>query len=77
MALLLMKTKRKNRKSSKSVANIKHKRTMKLRNSKGAEYSYTAPKDITSSTVTMESGGSFREDRKWAEFMELVKPSKR
>ncbi|OUW62819.1 MAG: GTP cyclohydrolase I FolE [bacterium TMED198] len=34
-------------------------------------------KDITSSTVTMESGGSFREDRKWAEFMELVKPSKR
>lgn len=43
-----MKTKRKNRKPSKSVANIKQKRTMKLRNSKGAEYSYTAPKDITS-----------------------------
>ena len=34
-------------------------------------------KDITSTTVTMESGGSFREDRKWSEFMEIVQSSRR
>ena len=34
-------------------------------------------KDTTSTTVTMESGGSFRSDRKWSEFMDIVQPSKR
>ena len=30
-------------------------------------------KDITSSTVTLESGGVFKEEKKWAEFMSIVK----
>ena len=30
-------------------------------------------KDVTSSTVTLESGGVFKEEKKWAEFMSIVK----
>ncbi len=30
-------------------------------------------KDITSSTVTLESGGVFKEEKKWAEFMSIIK----
>ena len=33
-------------------------------------------KDTTSTTITMESGGSFREDRKWSEFMKITQTSK-
>lgn len=30
-------------------------------------------KDITSSTVTLESGGVFKEEKKWTEFMSIIK----
>ena len=30
-------------------------------------------KDITSSTVTLESGGAFKDKQKWAEFMSIIK----
>jgi len=30
-------------------------------------------KDVTSSTVTLESGGAFKEEKKWAEFMSIIK----
>ena len=30
-------------------------------------------KDITSSTVTLESGGVFKEEQKWSEFMSIIK----
>jgi len=33
-------------------------------------------KDITSSTVTIESGGLFKEDNKWAEFTSIIGESK-
>ena len=33
-------------------------------------------KDITSSTVTIESGGVFKEDNKWAEFVSIINESK-
>ena len=29
-------------------------------------------KDITSSTITMESGGIFKDKEKWAEFLSLI-----
>ncbi len=32
-------------------------------------------KDITSTTVTMEGGGVFKDDKKWAEFMSIINPS--
>ena len=32
-------------------------------------------KDITSTTVTMEGGGVFKNDKKWAEFMSIINPS--
>tara|TARA_B100001123_G_C15031875_1_gene915732 strand:+ start:146 stop:844 length:699 start_codon:yes stop_codon:yes gene_type:complete len=32
-------------------------------------------KDISSSTVTMESGGAFKEDKKWSEFISMIKTS--
>ena len=33
-------------------------------------------KDITSSTVTLESGGVFKDEKKWAEFMSIIKENK-
>ena len=33
-------------------------------------------KDITSSTVTIESGGVFKEDNKWTEFTSIINESK-
>ena len=32
-------------------------------------------KDITSTTVTMESGGVFKDQKKWADFMSIISPS--
>ncbi|MAV64278.1 MAG: GTP cyclohydrolase I FolE [Pelagibacteraceae bacterium TMED237] len=33
-------------------------------------------KDITSTTVTMESGGIFKDDEKWSDFLSIVVPDK-
>ena len=33
-------------------------------------------KDITSSTVTLESGGVFEDEKRWAEFMSIIKENK-
>ena len=33
-------------------------------------------KDVTSSTVTLESGGVFKEEKKWSDFMSIIKENK-
>mgnify|MGYP001285652295 CR=1 FL=1 len=33
-------------------------------------------KDVTSSTVTLETGGVFKEEKKWLEFMSIIKENK-
>ena len=33
-------------------------------------------KDITSSTITIEAGGEFKNDQKWSEFLSLINTKK-
>ena len=32
-------------------------------------------KDITSTTITMEAGGVFKDQKKWSEFMSIISPN--